>query len=285
MAAMTKEGLAAVAAELMEEAGNQIPPDLAMDPAVAGMRLYDAPILGFAAADDPLFDALKKPEAVGVHALTPREWMPQAETVISLFFPASPEVRKSNRADGSWPSPGWVHARAEGMDRIDRVNERLCGILASEGYLALSPVRSERFFAREEEAERIYTSNWSERHVAYICGLGTFGLSKGLITRRGVAGRFTSILTNLLLVPDVRSYTGLYDYCSLCGACARNCPAGAISTESGKDHVLCSRFVNTTIERYNPPGTPARRNKRYGCGKCQVRVPCETGPCKAKQSK
>lgn len=281
---MTKEELALLAAELMEEAGNRVSSDIAIDPAVAGMRLYDAPILGVASADDPLFDGLKKPEAVGVHALAPREWMPEAKTVISLFFPTSPQVRKSNRADRSWPSSGWIHARAEGMDMIDRVNRRLCEILESEGYLALSPVRSERFAAREEEAGRVYTSNWSERHVAYICGLGTFGLSKGLITRRGVAGRFTSILTNLSLAPDVRPYTGLYEYCSLCGACARNCPAGAISVETGKDHVRCARFVNTTIERYNPPGTPARRNKRYGCGKCQVKVPCEIGPCKAKQA-
>lgn len=158
---------------------------------------------------------------------------------------------------------------------IDRVNERILQVLEAEGHLAVSPVRSDRFLAREEERERIYTSNWSERHVAYVCGLGTFGLSKGLITKKGVAGRFTSIVTSLRLTPDVRPYTGLYEYCSLCGACARNCPARAISLESGKDHVPCSRFVNTTIDRYNPPGTPARRNKRYGCGKCQVRVPCE----------
>jgi epoxyqueuosine reductase QueG len=273
---MTKETLAALAEAFMEDEGrNQIPSDIAIDPAVAGMRLYDAPILGFAAADDPFFYELKKPEAVGPHFLAPREWMQEAETVIALFFPLSPQVRKSNRADMSWPSPGWIHARGEGMDMIDRVNERLRQALEDEGYRTLSPVRLERFCAREEERERVYTSNWSERHVAYICGLGTFGLSKGLITRKGVAGRFTSIVTSLHLAPHVRPYTGVYDYCSLCGACVRNCPVGAISMEEGKDHVLCSRFVNTTMERYHPPGTPARRNKRYGCGKCQVKVPCE----------
>ena len=280
---MTKEELTVLAAKLMEEEDqNRIPPDIALDSAVAGMRLYDKPILGFAGAEDPLFHELKKPEAVGPHFLTPREWMQEAQTVISLFFPLSPEVRKSNRVDMSWPSLGWVHARAEGMDMIDRVNQRLREMLESRGYLVLSPVRSERFFALEDEVKRIYTSNWSERHVAYVCGLGTFGLSKGLITKKGVAGRFTSIVTNLELVPDARPYTGLYDYCSLCGACVRNCPAGAISLETGKDHVLCSRFVNATIERYNAPGTRTRRNKRYGCGKCQVKVPCETGPCKPK---
>ena len=40
-----------------------------------------------------------------------------------------------------------------------------------------------------------YASNWSERHVAYVCGLGTFGC-QGLITSKGLAGRFGSIITD-----------------------------------------------------------------------------------------
>lgn len=45
---MTKEALHALA-EMFMEVGeqNRIPSDHAIDPAVVGMRLYDAPILGF----------------------------------------------------------------------------------------------------------------------------------------------------------------------------------------------------------------------------------------------
>ena len=64
----------------------------------------------------------------------------------------------------------------------------------------------------EGEDEPVYGSMWSERHVAYVCGLGTFGLSKGIITRRGMAGRFCSLVTELELDADIRPYQGLYDY-------------------------------------------------------------------------
>jgi len=69
------------------------------------------------------------------------------------------------------------------------------------------------------------------------------------------------------LPPDRRGYENIYDYCSMCGKCAKNCPANAISVEKGKDHRLCFAFLEKTSEKYKP---------RYGCGKCQVGVPCES---------
>jgi epoxyqueuosine reductase QueG len=102
--------------------------------------------------------------------------------------------------------------------------------------------------------------------VAFVCGLGTFGLSRGIITRRGMAGRLGSIVTKLELEPDEKTYKDIYEYCTMCGACARKCPVNAISLENGKDHKPCSDFLDMTEEKYKP---------RYGCGKCQVSVPCE----------
>lgn len=283
---MTKEQLITLAARLMEQdGGNQVAPEQALEPSVAGIALYEAPILGFGAADDPLFLKLEKEGVVGPHFRGPRVWLDEAQTVISLFFPLTLEVRKGNRENLSWPAPGWIHARAEGMDMIERVNQGLRDALIRVGHQAVSPVRLEGFAAREDEAAQVYTSNWSERHVAYVCGLGTFGLSKGLITQKGVAGRLTSIITSLRLPPDERPYSDLYDYCSMCGACARNCPAGAITLDGGKDHVKCSQFVNETIANFLEEGAPPRRNRRYGCGKCQVKVPCEAKPCKFPGSK
>jgi epoxyqueuosine reductase QueG len=99
-----------------------------------------------------------------------------------------------------------------------------------------------------------------------VCGLGTFGLSKGLITRKGIAGRFGSIITELYLSPDKRGYENIYEYCSMCGRCVKNCPVNAITIENGKNHIICSDFLDKTREKYSP---------RYGCGKCQINVPCE----------
>jgi len=83
-----------------------------------------------------------------------------------------------------------------------------------------------------------------------------------------VAGRFGSIVTELSLPPDSREYEDIYEYCSMCGKCVKNCPVNAISLENGKNHQLCSEFQNITAEKCKP---------RYGCGKCQVGVPCESG--------
>lgn len=111
-----------------------------------------------------------------------------------------------------------------------------------------------------------FTSNWSERHVAYVAGQGTFSLSRGLITEKGVAGRFGSIVTSLSLPADTRKYTEVDEYCNRCGACLANCPVHAISFEKGKSHEPCGAYLDETAFKFSP---------RYGCGKCQVDVPCE----------
>ncbi|MDR2480411.1 MAG: 4Fe-4S binding protein [Treponema sp.] len=60
----------------------------------------------------------------------------------------------------------------------------------------------------------------------------------------------------------------MYECCIRCGSCVSNCPVRAISLERGKDHPPCSAFLERTREQCKP---------RYGCGKCQVQVPCESG--------
>lgn len=53
----------------------------------------------------------------------------------------------------------------------------------------------------------------------------------------------------------------------MCGACVKNCPVDAISLEEGKDHKICCDFLDITGKKFKP---------RYGCGKCQVSVPCQS---------
>jgi epoxyqueuosine reductase QueG len=248
---------------------NCISKETAISEDVAGMRIYDAPIFAFGSADDIMFEDLKKPAAIGGHFTLPKEWLPGARTVISFFLPFSETVRKGNRRDMSWPSSEWLHGRVEGQAMLNTLCEHLSSELTDAGYRSIVPAMDERFWSNTGSAkrEKKFTSNWSERHVAFVCGLGTFGLSKGLITEKGVAGRFGSIVTELEIEPSIRNYEGIYEYCSMCGKCANNCPAVAISLETGKDHPMCSAFLDITSEKFKP---------RYGCGKCQVAVPCES---------
>lgn len=272
---MKKEELLHLATRFVQtDKSNTISSQQALAPQLAGRRMYDEPLMAVASAGDPLFEALKADEAVGPLFLLPQEWLPDAASVISLFFPTSAWIRKDNRQNMSEPSPSWLHARIEGQAMILRLTTLLQNTLRQAGHHAVAPVLSDRFAAWEgnppSAGAPAYGSNWSERHVAYVCGLGTFGLSKGLITAKGVTGRFTSIITSLALTPNTRPYSSLYEYCSQCGACAKNCPVGAISLQTGKSHLPCGAFLDKMRAQHKP---------RYGCGKCQVAVPCEAGPC------
>lgn len=235
-------------------------------PAHNGMRIYDAPLVGFAAADDPLFFEFQKPGIVGERHLLPTDWLPGAKTVASVFLPFTEEVRRSNRALGL-PSEEWASARIDGEAFGNDARRFLIALLKEMGADAVAPGLDPRFSV----VNRV--SNWSERHVAYAAGLGTFSLSRTLITKKGAAGRLLSVVTTLCLSPTKREYDTYYAYCSYlargkCGACIRRCPPGAITTQ-GKDHAICSYYLDNTVKPLFAP--------RYGCAKCGVGTPCEKG--------
>jgi epoxyqueuosine reductase QueG len=251
--------------------GNYISKEIALRPELAGLKIFDDPLLGFASADDPLFSELKKSGIIGPHFMSPHEWLPNAKSVISLFLPFSAEIRESNKKNMDWPSDEWLHGRIEGQALQNEICRFIISLVEKEGFTALAPMLDSRWSSKSPSTENrenqdFYTSNWSERHVAYVAGLGTFGLSKGLITEKGIAGRFLSVICTAVFEANPRPYSGIYDYCIRCGACVRNCPAKAISLEKGKIHSPCSAFLDSTKAKHNP---------RYGCGKCQVKVPCE----------
>jgi epoxyqueuosine reductase len=262
------------ASYIINSADNYISAQIAISERSAGMKIFDDPIFAFGAAEDEYFTLMKEPQAIGEHFMLPQDWLLQAKTVISFFLPFSEAVRIGNRTDRVWPSEEWLHGRIEGQSLLNKLCSHLQAELAQAGYKSVVPSQDERFWMKAKfnsnspHPEASFTSNWSERHAAFVCGLGTFGLSRGLITEKGISGRFGSIITELYLAPDKRNYTDIYEYCSMCGSCAKNCPVNAISVENGKDHLICSRFLDRTKVKYAP---------RYGCGKCQTGVPCEAG--------
>jgi len=268
---MEKHSLIKIAEEFIERSpDNYITKEIAISDSVIGMRIFDAPMFAFGAADDEYFTRLKQPSIIGEHFLHPQEWLPGAKTVISFFLPYSEEIKNSNKKDTSWPSAAWLHGRTDGQLLLNKLCLYLKSKLIEAGYNAVVPSLDERFWSNSDSSQYAvkFTSNWSERHVAFVCGLGTFGLSKGLITPKGTAGRLGSVITELYLEPNKREYQSFDEYCNMCGECAENCPANAITTENGKNHVLCSNFLNRITEIHKP---------RNGCGKCQVDVPCESG--------
>jgi epoxyqueuosine reductase len=237
--------------------------DVALDPSVVGLVPYDLPLVGVGEAEDEWFTVFQQEGIVGPHHRKPCDWLPSATRVISVFMRKSEQVRASNRG-GDWPSNAWLHARFEGQQAINKMSAFLVDSLKNMGYDAVAPSLEAGF--KTGYNGNPYTSNWSERHVAYACDLGTFSLSKGLITGNGVAGRFFSVVTNAPVEANPRQQRDREAACTHCGLCAVLCPAGAISMETGKDHAKCNEFLKKVLQAEKP---------RYGCGKCQTGTPCE----------
>ena len=222
------------------------------------MQIYDQPLLGVANAEDTLWKKLKEPDVIDPLHLSPTEWLSGAKSVISCFLPFTERVRSANRSEG-WPATEWLYGRYEGEMFSNAVRCYLVEILQRLSGHAVAPALDVRFAVVQRR------SNWSERHVAFIAGLGTFSLSRSLITNQGSAGRFVSVVTDLALEPTPRPYSEVDEYCTKCGACILRCPPLAID-KNGKDNAICSLYVRETEVRYKP---------RIGCGKCQTGVPCE----------
>jgi reductive dehalogenase len=74
--------------------------------------------------------------------------------------------------------------------------------------------------------------------MAIDAGLGELGRLGYLITPEfGPSVRIGKVLTNLPLVPDPPITFGVTEYCTQCGICAAECPAGAISPDRKRTFV------------------------------------------------
>ena len=262
---MNKEDIITLAERFINDSPNNFITEInALHQECAGMKIYEAPIFAFGSADDGLYIKYKSFDVIGSHFLSPTEWLPNVKTVVSFFLPYTNKIKTANSINCHWPASEWLHGRYEGQHLLQQLLEYLVKTMLEAGFKSLAPSIDQRYKTSNVEK---WTSNWSERHIAYACGLGTFSLSKGIITKKGMSGRLGSILTELDLPKDGREYNNIYEYCTMCGMCIERCPVRAISFEDGKNSELCGDFLDKVREKHNP---------RYGCGKCQVSVPCES---------
>jgi len=245
---------------------------------------YDEPIIKFASADDPLFEEYKT--IISSDHLTPAEAFEmtfgensyRGGTVISVVLPINEKIRKSNGVQNKLPSKEWALLHSFGEDVFKKNFYNFFeDFLNQLGYKTVAPYGAEWFKAFNTDSGP--SSNWSERHIAYAAGLGTFGLNDAFITEKGIAVRLASFVTELKLNPDARvskSYTEncLFYNKGICGACIKRCPFNAIS-EKGHNKLICYKSCYGEESRKLAESYGGNPNAGAGCGLCQTKVPCE----------
>lgn len=249
------------------------------------IKVFGKPIIGFSNGSDSLYSFIK--QDIGEFYWTPKEaFMLQfpedivldgSLTVISWILPQTKLTKSTQNKKTKYPSNEWVSNRIEGEEVNNNLKRYIIDEIKSLGYKAMSPTLLKQWNNHHSDKYG-YASNWSERHVAYISGLGTFGLCDGLITEVGKAHRCGSVVAYIELEPTKRNYETHNQYClhysSIgCRRCIERCPTGAIS-ENGHDKRKCNKYKKQEIRSYV--------KKEYlkesaCCGLCQTDVPCESG--------
>ncbi|MGE4277272.1 MAG: hypothetical protein AB7E30_08895 [Lawsonibacter sp.] len=221
--------------------------------------IWEVPILKYAAADDPLFPKLRQ-IVVDSHYL-PQDYLPEASTVLSWFIPFVPSIAQSN-LDGPYPSSEWQLAYHATNTMAEELNLHLCQVIGGLGDTAVVPTDTGRI------SDQQILSRWSQRHVAYIAGHGTFGMNNMLISDRGCVGRYFSIVTTLPLDSDPRPTLErcLYKRSGTCGLCMKRCTVNALSP-CGFERRRCFDRCRENRVRGGPNGANI-------CGKCVVGLPC-----------
>jgi len=247
-------------------------------------QAFENPLVGFANGADPIFESYK--QYVGPYHWTPLEIFNQTFpddnattkelTVISYILPQTAATKGDNRRQSTYPAERWARARIFGEQVNVKLRQLVVDVLQQEGYPAVAPMLSP-LWKRKKSDQYVFASTWSERHMAYAAGLGTFGLCDGLITPRGKAMRAGSVVARIKIEATARPYEDHRAYClyfshGICGNCIARCPVGALS-EDGHDKLKCLAHQRPTSAEY------VKANygfDGYGCGLCQTGVPCES---------
>ncbi len=248
-----------------------------------GEKAWAEPMIAYAGADDPLFRKFK--DDIGPFYWLPEEaWQMNFPTeeisaselsIIVYLLPQTESTRADQKMATEVPAERWARSRDFGEKFNCALRLHLADRLTEAGFPAVAPERLPEFAYQQSETFGI-ASNWSERHTAHAAGLGTFGLSDGLITEKGKAVRFGSVVAKIDLPATERPYSNFQEWClwyaeGKCGACIHRCPANVISGD-GHDKQGCFNYIREVTAPYAQTtfGTEATP-----CGLCQVKIPCE----------
>ena len=259
---------------------------------IDGSLIWDPtpPILvGFCDGNDPIFEEYK--EIIGDFHLTPAEaYTKYCEkndmtcstenlTVVAFILPAAQETKKENlEYSDTMPSKRWAYSRLYGEQANIKLRQHLLSELKKEGINGVTPMEIPYLFKTFRKHKKgVLASTWSHRHMAFAAGLGSFGWSDGFLNEKGKAMRVGSIVVDYKLPSDAdKRPPDPYYYCLKCGECSKRCPVDAIRSDDPTNGTIHDK--NTCANHVFSAIPYIKKNYGftiYGCGLCQVGVPCE----------
>jgi len=265
-----------------------------------GDKIFSSPVIGVAKGDDPIFQKYK--EIIGLEHLTPLElWIEEGFErviasnlrIISIVFPFSDKIRTESKnvkkylqvtlpaeiycVGRNYATAFQIETCRQVIEYFKRYNYKTVAGMLSDSYSLI--------------LKKSYYSSWSERHIAFATGLGTFSLHEGLITEIGCNIRLASVVTDAPLEVTPRKSEDPYANClyyskGTCRICEFRCPANAID-EKGHNKVRCQEYIHRIerkmLTRIDSILKPQNRRINWkvrptsypvGCAFCQFDVPC-----------
>ena len=227
-------------------------------------KFWKEPIIEIISANDNRLLTLK--ETVSTDHLMPCDILHNAKSIVSFFIPFQDYIVDSN-INGKLASQEWAAAYVKTNDLIKTINDNIEILMEQNGYKA-GKIPATHNFNKEK-----LISNWSHRHIAYMAGLGTFGMNNMLITKNGCCGRFGSIVVNY----EPEEYKQIHktkEKClkkqnGSCGLCQKRCVVNAYEGNTFSRQ-KCYRQCLENAELYKDLG------KADVCGKCLLGLPCST---------
>jgi len=234
---------------------------------------WKKPLVGFASADDPLFSKLK--EVVRPSHALPRDLLSSARSVVAFFIPFESALQKENVHAGFYPARSWAVAYVETNRLISELAEYLKNLLEAEGSRAAFAPPTHNY------DPAVLMSDWSHRHIAFVAGLGRFGLNRWLITEKGCCGRFGSLVTEATFSSTPRpgqEFCLHFGGTAECSVCVDHCIYDALFIDRFDRHA-CNQHLLKNEGYFSDLETSDV------CGKCGCGLPCSTRNPMAKQSR
>lgn len=199
--------------------------------------LFRSPICAFSSADDERYNQLKT--IIGDWHCNPNELLTDAKTVISFFVPFTKNVVKSAKVEEP-VSAIWGEAYVVVNDLFNIIGVKVGDYLETQGFSAMTIAATHTY-----DPEKLQ-SMWSHRSAAAISGLGSFGANRLIITEKGSAGRFCTILTSadLEISMTPAEEQCLYNIKGTCLACERSCPVQALKVDTFEPFVCHEHLLN-----------------------------------------